>query len=516
MVPQTESSSLIKGAVVRSNSRLGLRIDHLWIIAVLASFGMIVSLMPLFPNDFWWHIKIGQIISQTGTIPSTNLFSWSLPTDTPFTYGAWLGGYLLYLLFDLGGVSLVIFARNLLALAAFGLVGFEAYRRSGSWRIAAVTLALACAMSSNNTVIRPQIWAWLPFVITYLLLSRYTDKKLDKKWLLAIPLMMVFWVNVHGSYVLGIVLIGITIAGETLRRLFKQDSALSWIQIGQLAGIGVLSLAAILVNPQNVHIFGYVKNMMTDKPSQTLIMEWQSPSPSGYASIAFFASLLVLIAVFAYSRYKPTPTEMLLIAGFVWLAWSGVRYIAWFGLVAVPILAASVSEMVRDKPWMAVPPKNVLNLALALVLIVPLILLQPWLVARIPMPEAYAKWVLPEAKEGPLLSIDTPIGAVEHLRRNPGGNLFNEMAYGSYLIWAVPEQKVFVDPRVELYPYEQWLDYIRVARGGRYNEILDKYGADRILLNRQEQEELVVLLEEDQFWEKEYEDIYSQIWRKKN
>jgi hypothetical protein len=60
------------------------------------------------------------------------------------------------------------------------------------------------------------------------------------------------------------------------------------------------------------------------------------------------------------------------------------------------------------------------------------------------------------------------------------------------------------------------MDYIRVARGGRYNEILEKYGADRILLNRQEQGELVALLEVDPAWEKEYEDAYSQIWNKIN
>jgi hypothetical protein len=514
MMSHLESTSLVNSTEVTNPARIGLRIDHLWIIAVLASFGMIVSLMPLFPNDFWWHIKIGQIIAQTGSVPMTNIFSWSLPADAPFTYGAWLGGYLLYLLYHWGGVSLVIFARNLLALAAFGLVGYEAYRRSGSWRIAAVMLALACAMSSNNTVVRPQIWAWLPFVITYLLLSRFVEQKLEVKGLIAIPLMMVFWVNVHGSYVLGIALIGITFAGETLRRLLKQEKSLSWMKIGQLGGIGVLTLATMLINPQYYRIFGYVKNLMMDKPSQSLVVEWQSPSPSGYAGIAFFASLLVLIAVFTYSRYKPTPTEMLLIAGFIWLAWSGVRYIYWFGLVAIPVLAASVAELVKDKPWMAIPPKNVLNLVLALVLVIPLVLMQPWFVARIPMPEAYAKWVLPDTKEGPLLSIDTPIGAAEYLKENPGGNLFNEMAYGSYLIWAVPDQKVFVDPRVELYPYEQWLDYIRVARGGRYNEILDKYGADRILLNRKEQEELVALLEDDPLWEKEYQDNYSQIWKK--
>ncbi len=116
---------------------------------------------------------------------------------------------------------------------------------------------------------------------------------------------------------------------------------------------------------------------------------------------------------------------------------------------------------------------------------------------------------------GPLVGVETPVKAVEYLRAHPGGRLFNEMGYGSYLIWALPEQKVFVDPRVELYPYELWLDYIRISRAARYNELLRRYGIDRVLIDKVLQEELVRALEEDPQWEKEYEDERAQVWRRK-
>jgi hypothetical protein len=86
------------------------------------------------------------------------------------------------------------------------------------------------------------------------------------------------------------------------------------------------------------------------------------------------------------------------------------------------------------------------------------------------------------------------------------------MGYGSYLIWALPEQGVFVDPRVELYPYQQWLDYIRITNGIRYNELLEGYGADRLLLDVEYQEEFIQILGSDPLWQLEYEDAYSQIW----
>jgi hypothetical protein len=78
----------------------------------------------------------------------------------------------------------------------------------------------------------------------------------------------------------------------------------------------------------------------------------------------------------------------------------------------------------------------------------------------------------------------------------------------------MPEQGVFVDPRVELYPYEQWLDYVRIGRGVQYNELLDRYGADRLMVDRELQGELIRALEDDPRWEQEYADERTEIWRR--
>jgi hypothetical protein len=88
------------------------------------------------------------------------------------------------------------------------------------------------------------------------------------------------------------------------------------------------------------------------------------------------------------------------------------------------------------------------------------------------------------------------------------------MGYGSYLIWAMPGRSVFIDPRVELYPFEQWQDYIYISHGIRYNQLLEKYGADRILLDKELQSELTGELAFDPSWKKEYEYQRAQVWRK--
>ncbi|GBD08655.1 hypothetical protein HRbin22_00896 [Candidatus Thermoflexus japonica] len=495
----------------RVRARLKAPVDVLWPAVVLAAFGVLVSLMPLPPNDFWWHLRIGTLILDEGRIPSTNMFGWTIPAETPFTYGAWLGEVLLALLYRAGGLPLPTFARNLLALTAFALIGWEARRRSGSWRLAALALALAAGMSLNNLVLRPQIWSWLPFVVSYLLLARFQEGSLRPAALFLLPPLMVFWVNAHGAFILGPTLLFLFLAGGALEALLGRRP-LSTLR--PLAGIVVLTLLAILLNPQGIGILGYVHRLLTDRPSQTLVVEWASPTPHGFANVTFYGSLLILLLALAYSRHRLTPTEALLIVAFLWLAWNGQRYVIWFGMVAAPILARLLAGALPPWPWPSPPPRP-LNTLLAALLFLPVLAVQPWWVERIPLPETYWRQVWRGSSIGPLVGIETPVDAVEYLRAHPGGRLFNEMGYGSYLIWALPGQNVFVDPRVELYPYELWLDYIRISRAARYNELLTRYGVDRLLIDRILQEELARALEADPRWEKEFEGVRAQVWRRK-
>ncbi len=505
----------------QQSKRVGLGIEHLWLLVVLAGFGFYASLVPLPPNDFWWHLKIGEIIHTTGSIPKTNLFGWTLQADYPFVYGAWLSECLFYLLYRLGQLPLIAFVRTLMVMAAFGLVGYETRRRSGSWRMAALAVALACLMSVNNLIIRPQNWSWLPFMIFSILLGKYSAGQLRGRWLLLCPALMVFWANVHGAFILGVIMLGIFFVGEALRTWLKLPGARAWKHVGWIGVIGLFAGLAIFINPQGIGALSYVTDLMTDRPSQQLIMEWQSPTPQGPAGVAFFASVLLLMVALAYSRYRLTPTDLLLVVGFLWLAWSGQRYVVWFGMAAMPILGQALKDIpLENFPGLkavsqVAPARNILNVVIAVLLFAPLVAVQPWFVERVPLPQTYWKMVLRGTPAGPLLSVETPVAAAEYLKQHPGGKLFNEMGYGSYLIWAVPQQGVFIDPRVELYPYEQWLDYIKVTNGARYNELLAHYGVDRILLDKEKQKNLAQSLLNDPLWEREYEDQYAEIWRKK-
>ncbi len=496
-----------------------LRMDFLWVVTVIAGCVILTSLVPLPPNDFWWHLKIGEIIWDTGDIPSTNMFAWTIPDDQPFFYAAWLSELGFYTLYRLGGLELVTFARNVLLAAALFIVAYEAERRSGSWKITALVLGLGFVSMLSNLIIRPQIGSWVPFVAFATLLGRYSDGDLDKKWLLLCPLMMALWVNLHGAFVLGIVLMGLFGASMIVRCLLhKQAQTCSWSKVGWLAVAGVLTVAATLINPRGAQIFDYVVNLMTDQPSQSLIMEWQSPTPEGIANTVFFASVLLFLVVAWLNRKLPKIVDVFLAASFLWLAWQGVRYVMWFSLVAVPILAQLIAGLFSSTSWLVAPYRNRLNNLIALLLMVPVVLVQPWFVDTLHniLPDKYWEMVITEPDVDPLVGTENPVDVISYLMENPSSRMFNEMGYGAYFIWALPDQPVFADPRVELYPYEFWQDYRHISNGVRAMSLLESYGVERVVLDTEIQPELSLSLENEGRWNLVYFDARTEVWDMQN
>jgi hypothetical protein len=482
-----------QGTSSRSQPFSLLRLDHLWVVVALGAIGMIISITRTVPNDFWWHLKAGELIATSG-IPTTNIFAWTLPADTPFIYQSWLGEWLFYILYQAGGLPFVVFIRNMLGLAAFALVALEAQQRSGSWRLAAGAVLLAGAMSVNNLTTRTQNWSWIPFALLLLLLGGYVRQRLGPRWLVALPLLMIFWVNAHGGFMMGVLATGAFVVGETLRRLLRQPYALSWERLRPLYIAAAALVAVTVINPLGPDIFGYVLKLLTDAPSQSLVNEWQPPSPRSVAGWFFFASVLLLLVAFAWGRRRPTITEMLLTCGLLWMAFLGVRYVVWFGMAAMPILVQSFSAP-RSVPGLNQQQQRPvsrqragsagINLALALVVLLGVVLVQPWFKPALPLPQEYREAFAPVPGAPLLFANDTPVGAAEHLRAEPcAGNLFNEMGYGSYLIWELhPVEQVFIDPRIELFPLELWEDYISISRGQHTAALLNEYDIDCVLLD---------------------------------
>jgi hypothetical protein len=281
-------------------------------------------------------------------------------------------------------------------------------------------------------------------------------------------------------------------------------------------------LAATMANPLGPGVFGYVAGLLGDEASQGLINEWQPPSPHSLAGALFFIGVLALIAAFALARRRPTISDVLLACGLAWQAFLGGRYVVWFGMAAMPLVAQSLAapRVVFSAEGAPAPRRRAgspLNLLPALLLAAMVVALQPWLKPLLPLPAPYMAIFADVPGAPQLFSADTPVAAVEELRARPcAGPIFNEMGYGSYMAWALyPAAQSFIDPRVELYPLKIWQDYAAISRGQGSLAGLDRYGAACVLLDRRLQGGLAEALAGASAWERSFRAGTSEIWRRK-
>ncbi len=101
------------------------RIGFLWLLLVPLCVGVQTLLLPIGPNDFWYHARAGRFIVENGFIPRENLFTQSEPwvtRATPFLYQSWIAEILLFVLLRAGSLSAIIWARSACMVLAFGLL----------------------------------------------------------------------------------------------------------------------------------------------------------------------------------------------------------------------------------------------------------------------------------------------------------------------------------------------------------------------------------------------------------
>lgn len=464
-------------------------LDHVWLVAALALIALRPLLTPIPPNDFWWHMATGRLIVAEQTIPVVDQFSYT-QAGAPFYNQSWLAQMLMYGLHWLGGLPLLIIVQVLVIVLAYGLLLRLCALRTRRLRLSITVLLLSLPMVFDNWTVRPQSYALPLFAAFLTILTEYRLGRANRLWLL--PLLMVLWVNIHGSFVLGLGLVGLTFVGELFHRRWTMDDRRlkgqyrtrrpSSIVYRPLLVWGALTALAMLLNPRGVGVLGYVRDLLGSSAVATLVTEWAPPTTRDATGLVFFVFVLVCIGVLAMSCQRPPLADMLMLLAFLWLAFGGARHVIWFGMVAVPLLTSQLAALLPAPARRAAPGVPLLNGVLIGLLALLLVAGLPWF-----------KPALFPSSVGALLSADTPVAAVDALERLPARpqRLFHTEGDGSYLIWAAPEQPVFIDPRIELYPYQQWTDYITLSQGHNVSMLLQKYQFDGMLLSTERQAALI-------------------------
>lgn len=492
-----------------------LSLDDLGILSFLALIWLFLCITPLPPNDLWWHMAAGRMMVAEGSIIATNRWAYTLPVEAPYVYQSWLSELLLYGVWRLGDVPLLSLCRTFVITASYGLAVWHARRRAGPGWATLVALAIAVMVGWSNWTLRPQTLALLPGAAFVVVLSEYLAGRFTARWLAALPLLMVVWVNLHGSFVLGAALLALAWPGLAVAA-WRSGGATgpAWRRLRDytLASGGVL--LALLVNPLGLGIVAYLRTMLTNAPLQRWFIEWQPPRLSLHlldTGFWFFAMVLLLAVTLAGGRRRPTATDLLWYCALAWLAFGGVRYALWFGLLLLPLLAERLALLFPPRSSVRAHPA--FSAALGGLLGILIILTLPWFGPARHLGANAEHLFATSGSHHWLMSNTTPIAATEWLAAHPiEGRFWADMTYTSYTIWRIPDKQVFADLRVELFPVAIWQDYFAIGRGDAASLVqLDAWQITHLMLDRTWQAALYARLAETPGWCERYADAQTVI-----
>jgi hypothetical protein len=435
------------------------------LISPLLVFAAIVSYCHISDFDIWWHLETGEWIRQQHGVPRVDPFSFTA-AGQPWIAHEWLFGLMSFLLYRSGGLAGVIGIKALFVAGLLALTAWTARTRAATAGMTAVVLAAAYTISRMRFSERPELIS-LPIAVAFLLIHEKSRQR--RPLLLILPGLQLLWVNIHG----GTALLGWGLAGALfldqaweLRRpgspwrRFLFQRGLAW-PLGALAGV----VAASFANPRGIEALTYA---MFRAESPLNIEEFQSLGfrmalGPDFAITLFIAYAILIAALFLFRPRCVRISEWVLLAALLILSLSFFRFRSLFAILLAPSLAWHLSRgklLSRIRWWIPA--------AAAAVLLI-----------RITATDFSSPSYRFGAGVNPRV---LPVEAAEFVKSSGmSGRMFNDYAFGGYLIWRLaPEFRVFIDGREDV--------YVKAGIAGEYRgcfrsreswrQLAAKYGID--------------------------------------
>lgn len=438
-----------------------------WVaLGLLASVVFLLSLHALTSiyQDIGRHLTIGELIWESGTIPRTNLFSYTTP-DFPFINHHWLGEVLLFLGERIVGLKGLIVVKAVLLTTGF-LLAFAA-----AWRRAVLIPSLGVGLVgifviAERTDMRPEILSFL--FLGWFLFVLYRK---PGTWLIwTLPLTQLFWVNTHIYFFMGPFLFVSWVIG-----LIAKDG---WgiVRRRRIWFLGGAMVATTLANPWFLqgafYPFSILNNYgysIVENKTYFFLRHFGYPGVT-FGAMIFGLVLYILSVLINRARVRENVMGMVLMGGVTVLGFIMIRNLPLFGLVMMPaILQNLVQSPVR---W----PERGALMASVLFFLLAVSTSQGQLLSTIGPGRPQFGLIVPQGHQK-AVDFFTDSGLK--------GPIFNNFDIGSYLIWKLPQEKVFIDGRPEAYPAEFIQEtYIRAQeRADVWVRVKDEYALNAIIWN---------------------------------
>lgn len=452
----------------------------LFFLLIFFIFCALFAAQKIVSFDDWWHLKTGEWIWQHKAVPHVDPFSYTFQGAKWIDY-EWFFQALIYPIYFLSGFSGLIIFKIIVIVLAFLVLFFTCRELDGERKwLSIIILFIALQTARGGFLVRPQIISLLFLALYLYLLALHRGARITARQLILVLLPIhILWVNVHGSFLLGIFLVGAYAIGSFVPLALSHHRDLKPVfqdkRLQNFLLLGLLLILASLINPYTYRIFLIPLETAGAKETLRGISEWvpsMDPRLLGILivdpSIWFRALFLIGAISFLVWRDNLRRIEdVLIFVVFSYMAFKHIRFIGPFALAVAPIIVNNLSQVrwqVREWKWLR---------------FVPLLVIIVFSVNDV-------RTLIKEEKLGLGVWRNYPATTVQFLKEHGvKGRIFNTYGYGGYIIWHLwPNIQVFIDGRaVTIYDQDFfWLCGLAYRNTDALGKIFDRYEVEIVLL----------------------------------
>lgn len=403
---------------------------------------------PTYDPDLGWHIAYGNYFWQNHKLLTSDIFSWTLPNYQWFSV-SWPYDILVSFIFPKGGfLALSVIGLGIILLTFYFII--KPFKLSFFWLVMGSLVFMFFVQPLASPGFRVQLFELLFLAIAVSLIWSY--EKQNTSAVYYFPLLMIAWANLHGSFMLGLFLIGSYVFIKSF------SFTLSRRQIIVLNSIFVITILATLINPYGLALF---KQVLNYAPSLRVagVNEWQPESIFSDKWLLLLVWTITTIYLVLQNRRSPFGLfQAFNVLVFAYLAFNSRRMIPPYIIVSLPL----AFNFVKEKNFKLSKNANLI------VLVVVISAIANGLFNRLPA----LNFLRTDFLEYCQIGLHCSPEAMNYVKKNPlSEKSLTFYNWGGYLIWQT-ETRVFADGRMDQWESQGFSPF------GDHEKILQKDDID--------------------------------------
>ena len=450
----------------------------LFFLIVFFGFCVFFAAQKIVSFDDWWHLKTGEWIWQHKAVPYVDPFSYTFKGAEWIDF-EWLFQAVIYPIYQLGGFGGMIIFKIVVVLLIFVVLFFACREVDGGKRLLTVTiLFVALLVARGRFMVRPQIISLLFLALYLYLLTLHKGERITTRQLILFLIPAhILWVNFHGSFLLGIFLVGAYALGRFVPFALSNHRDLAPVfKDKKLQGLLLVCLILIVASLVNPYTYQAFLIPFRTAGSETLggIAEWMPSTDIRFLGVfviepSMWFRILFLIGVISFLIRLDNLKKLenvIIFSIFSYMAFTHRRFDGDFAIVAAPIIVSNLTQVRwRAKKW------RWLHL-------LPLLIIIAFSVSDV-------RTLIKEERLGFGVWRDYPETTVNFLKEHEiKGKIFNSYGCGGYLIWHLwPDIPVFIDGRTPTV-YDQDFFWLYTTAGNKrevWEKVVNRYGIEIVL-----------------------------------